>query len=208
MAELLLRNIIGYLVQLVPCAVLCLMPFGGRFRTGARRACGMAAGIIAAGLVPFLAAAVAPLALGDGSPGELYGSIQNLVFLLTVAALFALYLRVVEAPAEQKAFVFAIVVFFAFFATLTSSNVSFLLGFAEQSDGFMYYPPRLAVMAGAYTALFLAMVPLMRAVRRALAERISDVTWRSMATILALIAVPVALAGAAIACFGLRRRAI
>ena len=144
----LLRNIIGFLVQMAPCALPCLIPFGNRFRGGARRAWGLAALIVAVGLVPFLAVAVMPFVVSDGAPGEIYNPLQNLVFIGTVAALFVLYQRVVEAPAEQKAFVFALVVFFAFFATFTSSNVSYLLGFAEESDGFMYYPPRPGERAG------------------------------------------------------------
>lgn len=187
MVELLLRNIIGFLVQVVPCALLCLMPFEGRFRTSAPRAWGMAAGIIAVGLIPFLFVATMPLLMGDNALGDFRNPLQNLVFIITVGALFVLYRRVVDAPAEQKAFVFAIVVFFAFCATLTSSNVSYILGFAEQSDGFMYYPPRLAVMAGVYVVLFCAMVPLMRTVRRALGERISKTTWLSMAGLLAVM---------------------
>lgn len=184
-----MRNIIGFLVQVAPCAVLCLMPFGRRFRGGARRAWGLAALIVAVGLIPFLAVAVMPIVVPDAAPNEIYNPLQNIVFLAVIAALFVLYLRVVEAPAEQKAFVFSLVAFFAFFATLTSSNVSYLLGFAEGSDGFMYYPPRLAVMAGAYVVLFCAMVPLMRAVRRALAAHIAPVTWWRMTGLLAVLVV-------------------
>ncbi len=98
-----------------------------------------------------------------------------------------LYQRVVEAPAEQKAFVFALVVFFAFFATFTSLNVSYLLGFAEESDGFMYYPPRLVVMVGVYAVLFIAMVPLMRSLRHALGSRIAPASWWKMTALLAVL---------------------
>ena len=187
MAEVLVRNIVGFLVQVAPCALLCLVPFGGRFCGGARRAWARAALICAVGLVPFLAVAVMPLVVPGAAPNEIYNPLQNLVFLAVIAALFALYLRVAEAPAHQKAFVFALVVFFAVFATLTSSNVSYLLGFAEGSDGFMYYPPRLAVMAVVYAVLFLAMVPLMHAVRRALASRIAPATWWRMTGLLAVL---------------------
>lgn len=38
MTDVFIRNTIGLLVQIVPCAVLCLLPFEGRFRAGARRA--------------------------------------------------------------------------------------------------------------------------------------------------------------------------
>lgn len=64
---------------------------------------------------------------------------RNVVgFLVQVVPCAVLYLREVDAPAAQKAFVFSLVTLFGFFATLTSSNASYLMGFAEQSDGYMY----------------------------------------------------------------------
>lgn len=157
MEGVLARNVVGFLVQVVPCAVLCLMPFGSRFVCGARHAWARAAAIVAAGLAVFLAVAALPFVVLGGVPFEVYNPLQNLVFLGTVAGLFVLYLREVDAPAAQKAFVFSLVTLFGFFATLTSSNAFYLMGFAEQSDGYMYYPPRLAVMAAVYPVFFCVM---------------------------------------------------
>lgn len=96
--QLALRSIAGFLVQIVPCAVLCLMPSVGRLRCG-RRAYALAAVICAAMLVPFVAAST--MLLGD----EFYHKrlfAQNAVFLATVAALGALYVRRVDAPSPRR----------------------------------------------------------------------------------------------------------
>ena len=189
MTEIIIRNIIGFFVQIAPAAALCLMPFEGRFRCGTRRAWLTAAAIVAIGLVPFLAVAVSPLVVPGGAPFEIYNPLQNLVFLATVAALFVLYVRVVDAEAAHKTFVFSLVMLYGFLVTLTSSNISYLLGFAEQSDGFMYYPPRLVVLALTNAVLFGAMAAVIRTVKRAFSTRISlNLWWRLSAFLLVLVA--------------------
>ena len=187
MAEIVIRNIVGFLVQIAPAAALCLMPFDGRFRYGARRAWLMAGTIMAVGLVPFLTVALMPLIVSDGAPNEMYNPLQNLVFLATVGALFALYVRVVDAKGAHKAFVFSLVMLYGFLVTLTSSNVSYLLGFAEQSDGFMYYPPRLMVLALTNLVFFGAMAAIMRSVKRSFSAHLADSTWWHMAVLLLTI---------------------
>lgn len=119
----------------------------------------------------------------------MYNPLQNLVFLATVAALLVLYVRVVDARASHKTFVFSLVMLYGFLVTLTSSNVSYLLGLAEQSDGFMYYPPRLVALALTNAVFFGAMAAIMRSVRAALAARLSDATWWRMTALLLTIVV-------------------
>ncbi len=187
MTGVLIRNVVGFLVQMVPCAALCLMPFGDRFVCGARHAWARAAAIIAAGLVVFLGVVASPFVVPGGVPFKVYNPLQNVVFLGTAAGLFVLYLREVDAPAAQKAFVFSLVTFFGFFATLSSSNASYLMGLSEQSDGYMYYPPRLAVMAVVYVAFFCAMSVVMRAVGRMLDSRLESATWWRMTALLSIL---------------------
>lgn len=184
MAEIIVRNVIGFLVQVVPAAALCLMPFNGRFRCGARRAWLMASLVVAIGLVPFLLVAASPLIVPGGVPFEVYNPLQNLVFLVTVSALFMLYLRVVDAETAHKVFVFSVVMLYGFLVTSTSSNVSHLLGFAEQSDGYMYYPPRLAVLALTNIVFFGAMGLVMHSVKRAFSASVSPQLWLRMALFL------------------------
>lgn len=52
---------------------------------------------------------------------------QNVVFLAAVAALCALYVRRVEAPAAQKAFVIAVVMCYGYLASLVQFIISELL---------------------------------------------------------------------------------
>lgn len=184
MAEIIVRNVIGFLVQIVPAAALCLMPFNGRFRCGARRAWLMASLVVAIGLVPFLLVAASPLIVPGGVPFEVYNPLQNLVFLVTVSALFMLYLRVVDAETAHKVFVFSVVMLYGFLVTSTSSNVSHLLGFVEQSDGYMYYPPRLAVLALTNIVFFGAMGLVMRSVKRSFSASVSPQLWLRMALFL------------------------
>lgn len=187
MAEIVIRNIVGFFVQIAPAAVLCLIPFDSRFRCGARRAWLMAGAIMVVGLVPFLAVALMPLIVTGGASFEMYKPLQNIVFLATVGALFALYIRVVDARASHKDFVFSLVMLYGFLVTLTSSNVSYLLGFAKQSDGFMYYPPRLAVLTLTNVVFFGAMAAIMRSVKRSFTAHLADETWWHMTALLLTI---------------------
>lgn len=144
----------------------------------------MASLVVAIGLVPFLLVAASPLIVPGGVPFEVYNPLQNLVFLVTVSALFMLYLRVVDAETAHKVFVFSVVMLYGFLVTSTSSNVSHLLGFAEQSDGYMYYPPRLAVLALTNIVFFGAMGLVMRSVKRAFSASVSPRLWLRMALFL------------------------
>lgn len=183
MGGAIVRNVIGYLVQILPCAALCLLPFRNRFRTSPRRAWFAAAGILAVGLVPFLIIAVFPLISPDGASNEFYIPLQNFVFLLVVGALFVLYVRVVDADPAQKTFVFSLAMLVGFFATFTSSSISYLMGLAEEGDGIMYYPPRLVFLAATNMALLLAMLPAMRSIERMLAAHVASSVWWRMAAL-------------------------
>ncbi|WP_158094515.1 LytTR family DNA-binding domain-containing protein [Olsenella sp. An290] len=77
-------------------------------------------------------------------------------------------------------------------AVVVRNIVGFLVqvapaGFAEQSDGFMYYPPRLVVLALTNAVFFGAMAAIMRSVRRSLAARLADSTWWHMTALLLTI---------------------
>lgn len=183
MEAIVARSIIGYLVQILPCAVLCLLPFRGRFRTSTRRAWLAAAGIMAAGLALFIGVLVGFYVASGGEPSETLKTLQNLIFLADVGALFALYIRVVDAGPAQKTFVFSVAMLYGFFVTFLSSHVSLLMGLAEGSDGFLYHPPRLAVLAAANAVFFLALAPVARSVRRLLAAHVAPGIWWRMAVL-------------------------
>ncbi len=188
MAEIIVRNIVGFIVQIAPAAILCLLPFDGRFRVSTKRAWLAAGAIVVAGLAPFLLIAACAHFAPQSAVAGARSLLQNLVFLVTVAALFTLYVRVVRAEASHKAFVFSLVMLYGFLVTFTSSNVSYLLGF-DQNDGQMYYPPRLAVLALTNAAFFAVMTSIMRSVKRAFASQITGATWRRMTALLMMLVV-------------------
>lgn len=181
--QLALRSIAGFLVQMVPCAALCLIPFAGRLRDE-RRTYAMAAGIVAVALVPFVA--VSTLMIADDQY-FLRNTAQNIVFLATVAALGALYVRRVSAPAAQKVFVISLVMCYGYFVNVVYRITSDLL--ALPYDDFKYYPERLLIMAIANAALFVPMAYLMRYTRRVFDAPVSTRTWWHMAALPAILIV-------------------
>lgn len=195
MTEVLVRNIVGLLVQIVPCAVLCLLPFGGRFRTGARRALLGAATIMAVGIIPFLLIATwnSPSAMQDLV--AMRKTLQNLVFLTIVAALLILHAHEVDAEPSHKGFVFSLVMLYGFLVTFASSNISGLLPLPEKTDNYMYAPRFLVILGVVNAALLTAMMPVMRALRQAFAARISPSIWWRMTALLVLLTVTLLLGG-------------
>ena len=101
MAEIIIRSVIGFIVQIAPAAILCLLPFDGRFRVSTKRAWMEAGALVVAGLVPFLLVAAGAYFVPQSAVAEARSILQNLVFLVTVAALFILYVRVVRAEVSH-----------------------------------------------------------------------------------------------------------
>lgn len=194
MAEIIIRSVIGFIVQIAPAAVLCLLPFDGRFRVSTKRAWMEAGALVVAGLVPFLLIATGAHFAPQSAVAEARSILQNLVFLVTVAALFILYVRVVRAEVSHKAFVFSLVMLYGFLVTFTSSNVSYLLGF-DENDGQMYYPSRLVVLTLTNAVFFAAMASIMRSVKRAFASQITSATWWRMTALLTMIVVTLLVGG-------------
>ena len=176
------RNIVGFLVQIVPCAALCLIPFRGRLCGGTGRAWAMAFGIMAAGLVPFIALVVWPAPDSFASARTFW---QNMVFLLTLAALFVLYVRVVDADTAHKTFVFVLVMCYGYLVTQTNSNINELLGITAPGDakGFLYAPNKLPALVVSNLVLFVPMAALMRYTRSTFKAPITSRTWFLLATL-------------------------
>lgn len=188
--QLALRSAAGFLVQIVPCAALCLTSFAGRLR-GGRRTYALAALICAVMLVPFVIVSTAML------ENDLYHyprlTAQNIVFLAAVAALCALYVRRVDAPVAQKAFVIAVVMCYGYLASLIQYIISQLLNLGQ--DGYRYPPERLAVMTLVNVALFVPMFILMRYARRIFSAPVESRTWWQMACLPALMIAALLLGG-------------
>lgn len=173
MAEYVLRNIAGFLVQIVPNAVLCFIPFMGSLRMSSRRLVLLISVVIAVALVPF--AAVGSIDLGLTTAVRYL--IQNIIFFLALAALLALYIRSVEASTAQKVFVFFVVMCYGNLVTQTEEKVVDLFDIPVRTDGHMYNVGMLGVLTLMSAMLFAPMSGLMRFIRRLFSDALDDRMW-------------------------------
>ena len=186
MLELALRQIIGFLVQIVPCAALCLMPFSHRFVRGARRAYTEAALAVAVPLVPFTALVFVPFPEG-ASDFRLLA--QNCVFIVSIALLLVVYLRNVRGSGAQKVFAFFSVACYGFVVTI-SGNAIIGLGFENPfSDEYLYQPISIVMFALVGAVLFVPMTIAMRTLGQLFEKPIDADTWRLLAALPAAILV-------------------
>ena len=133
-AAVVLRNIIGFLVQVLPCAVLCVIPFTRRLDLPLRQLVAMLGTAIFVALVPFAYVAAGPLP-DVLDPWRL--TVQNVVFLALVCALVAMLFSHVDASVSQKAFVVLMVGSLAYFVTQTAALIGDNV-WTTGHDGYMY----------------------------------------------------------------------
>lgn len=180
MAEYVLRNIAGFLVQIVPNAALCFIPFMGSLRMGARRLVALITGIIAVALIPFTIVGSVDM------PGLTVSTrflIQNIIFFLALAVLFALYTRAVEASTAQKVFVFFVVMCYGNLVTQTEEKVVSLFDIPTRMDGHMYNLGMLSVLTLMSAVLYVPMSGLMRFIRQLFSAALDDRTWWQFAVL-------------------------
>lgn len=173
-----LRNVAGLLVQIVPCATLCFLPFVDRIAVGRRRMAAAIAGVLVVALVPFVA--VGSLELPAPLAPWRY-VLQNVVFLATLAVLLGLYVRGVDAAPQQKVFVFCLVMCYGYFVTQLTDQTGVLLDL--DGDGHMYAPTSLAVLLVFNAVGFPLMSRLMGHVRKLLGSPLEPRTWGRMAAV-------------------------
>lgn len=182
-AVLALRFFVGFLVQVVPCAILCALPFSDRYRGIRSRVYALVACVVVTSDIVFTAAAVGPLSRMSEAAS---GGWQNLLFLASVAVLFAIFVRAVDAGLHQKAFVFLVVMCFGYFVAEFGDFVAELTGFDSDIDDRIYDPEKLAVIFVCTAVLFAPMVFVMRSLRRLLAMPVEENRWVFMNVVLLL----------------------
>lgn len=184
MLLLALRQIIGFLVQIVPCAILCLMPFAGRYAHGKRRAFAEAAIAVAVPLVPFTALAFVPFPEGASDYRILA---QNCLFILSLAGLLAAYVRNVRGGTEQKTLAFFSVACYGFVVAL-AGNAIIGMGLEEPfKDEYLYQPTTIVVFAVVSAVLFGPMAAAMKTLGQLFERPIDTSTWRHLAALPACI---------------------
>lgn len=167
MGDAAIRNIIGFLVQVVPCAILCFLPFRDRIVGDARRVVATVACAILVATVPFTLFAVAPLPEPISSVRI---AAQNLIFLALVAVIARYAMTRIDALTAQKVFVVLLVANFAYYVTISSAMTSDLIWAESRDSEYMYPTTSLITLAIFNLVFFVAMLPLMRYIRHLLDE--------------------------------------
>ncbi|GEM_PF-4456671 len=174
------RYIAGYLLQVVPCAILCFLPFKTMLRYSMRRI-GMVIGVcivLACGLFTF--AGIGPL---EPFENQRY-FLTDLVFMALLVVLLAVYAQSIEASLSKKVFVFLFVMTYGCVVSLLQYAISLPLGILYLGDTWMYYPPKLLLSAILNVVLFPFVWLLMkRVIAPQLTTALNDSRWWRLCSI-------------------------
>lgn len=170
---LVLRQIAGFLLQIAPCEILCLVPFFYQFKRSGRGVAVATTCTIVAVLVPFTSLAVLPLPDGVAEYRLL---LQNILFLVSLAALFGLFAFSIDAPAPQLLLVFFLVMCYGFIVTVASNAVVTVAFPDAESDGYLYRPTYLLSLLCVNAVFFAPMVLVMRMVAKLLSLSLDRIT--------------------------------
>lgn len=180
MAGVAVRYALGYLIQVAPCAALCLLPFADALRVSPKRTAVHACVALAASCAVFV---IVCLSVFD-SYEDARIMMGNLLFLVLLSALLPLFWREVTAGRSCKTFVFLTSAVIGSIVTVTAYSLNAPLGLPDRWDGRLYAPPKLAVIAAVDVVVFLLGWLLMRRGVRPLVEAgIDERRWRSLCII-------------------------
>lgn len=174
------RYIAGYLLQVVPCAILCFLPFKTMLRYSTR-CIGMVIGVcivLACGLFTF--AGIGPL----GSFENQRYFLTDLVFMTLLVVLLAVYAQSIESSLSKKVFVFLFVMTYGCVVSLLQYAISLPLGILYLGDTWMYYPPKLLLSAILNVVLFpFAWLLMKRVIAPQLTTALNDSRWWRLCSI-------------------------
>lgn len=153
-----LRCVAGYLLQMVPCAVLCLAPFWNRLKLPRRRAVGLVVAALASSCAVF--SIVGAMPLGAWEQWRIF--ILNLVFMALLVPFLALFWHLVDAGRACKTFVFLQTMAFGSLVVMVQGALYAPLGIPSVTDGHMYPLAKLAVLAAVSACAFPPAVLAMR----------------------------------------------
>ena len=169
--EYAVRNVVGFLLQLLPLSALCIAPFKTRLKPGLRRFVSIVGATFAVTLIPFTIIGSIPLGPLDGWRIV----IQNIIFIAETAVLFGLYVHAVDATPAQKTFTFLMVMTYGYIITQTQDTVTVLF-IDDTWDGHMYAARFLVLTALLYAVSFAPMLHLTGYLREQL-DMVDDRTW-------------------------------
>ena len=132
--EIVIRSVIGYLSQVVPCAVLALVPFWESLAMPKRAVAIRVAAFVAGLCAVFTAVNSLP---ADPVPKN-FVFVMELVFYATLVVFFWQYCRVVDSLLAKKVFVFLLSMAYGCACLLTHYVVGLFLIEDHYGDGRMY----------------------------------------------------------------------
>lgn len=172
---LIIRQILVFWIQILPCAFLCLYPFKNDFKAGLRKSLAVTVSIFLIMTAVFAAAGAAPY------PAAFEGyrfSFQEIVFCITLILLLALYIFLIKESKAKKLFIFFIVMNYGFLI-MSAQNLSYeLFDIPYHSDGYMYPTARLSASLCVNVLLFVPMLFFMKHLRRSLKSPIAEKQWK------------------------------
>ena len=184
--DIVIRSVIGYLSQVVPCAALALIPFWDSLAIPKRAAAIRVTAFVIGLCAVFTAANALP---ADPVP-ESFAFVMELIFYATLVVFFWQYRRVVDASPARKVFVFLLATAYGCACLMTSYVLGMFLIEDHHGDGRMYLwstlPATVAIGA-------IGFVPALLFTRRVLTPYLSldlsEREWRARCLIPAAIVV-------------------
>ena len=181
-----IRSVIGYLSQVVPCAALALIPFWDSLAIPKQAAAIRVTAFVIGLCAVFTAANALP---ADPVP-ESFAFVMELIFYATLVVFFWQYRRVVDASPARKVFVFLLATAYGCACLMTSYVLGMFLIEDHHGDGRMYLwstlPATVAIGA-------IGFVPALLFTRRVLTPYLSldlsEREWRARCLIPAAIVV-------------------
>lgn len=172
-----LHGLCGFFFQIMPCALFCLYPFYDSFRYPRKRvmaAFGFIMAVMAAAFTWFYVALDVPSGY-DGNTLPL-----EMIFLLTVGLLLAIYLLCIRARIIHRLFIFILALNYGF---LMTELVSYACAFFPVDYNYMYSTAALAFHFLFNAVLCYPMLQVLRRARRAFRSEIEPAVWRGLTLI-------------------------
>lgn len=172
---LIIRQICGFWIQILPCAFLCLYPFKDDFKAGLKKTMPPAIAVFLFMTAVFAAAGAAPY------PAALEAyrfALQEIVFFITLMLLLALYVFLIRENRHKKLFIFFIVMNYGYLL-MSAQNLSYVLfDIPVHSDGYMYPAAKLFTGLCVNILFFIPMLFFMKYLKRCLKSFIAEKQWK------------------------------
>lgn len=132
---IIIRQVCGFLVQILPCAFFCIYPFKNDFKINFKKAVIIFASVLLIMSAIFSAVATAHYTTELKQYKFMF---QDIVFYLTIAILLISYVLLIKQSKYKKLFIFFIVLNYGFLL-MSGQNLAFnALNIPDVVDDYMY----------------------------------------------------------------------